>query len=81
MGPFDEDTYRDRQTNKYLDSLEDEGSLSSCCNAKFIEETDLCSQCEEHASTNDEYAEQVRDDNGDAKFEEAREERMEREDK
>ena len=41
------DNYLEQQTRKYLDGTEDE--LSNCCNAFFEEESDLCSECQEHA--------------------------------
>lgn len=72
---FNEDAYRDRQLNKYLE--EDEGVLSNCCGALILEGTDICSECLEHCVTKTEEAEMARDDAGDAKLEEAREARYE----
>ena len=69
-----EDEYRDRQLAKYLDEYDDQ--LSNCCDAMIYPDTDICSACKEHCVSHAEYAEQCRDDIGDAKREEARDERL-----
>ena len=48
MASFNEDKYMDRKLNKYLDSLEDNEEVSNCCGAELLEETDICSECNEH---------------------------------
>lgn len=35
--------------------MEEYNKSSMCCNAKMIEETDICSKCIEHTVTNEEY--------------------------
>ncbi len=47
---FDEDEYRNQQLNKYLDEGDMSDPVSSCCGVPIIENTDLCSDCQEHCS-------------------------------
>ncbi len=75
MKEFDEDAYRDKLLNKYLD--EEDGSLSNCCGEPILEDNDVCSSCLEHCVTKTEEAEMLRDDYGDAKLEEAKDRRNE----
>ncbi|NOQ31139.1 MAG: hypothetical protein GQ570_08465 [Helicobacteraceae bacterium] len=44
---FDEDAYRNQQLNEYLEGRDDE--ISNCCSAWFLEDSDICSECLEHA--------------------------------
>ena len=76
MKKFDEDGYRDRQLNKYLDDYDE--NLSNCCDAPICGDSDICCECKEHCVSHADEAEMARDDAGDAKFEQAREERHER---
>ena len=43
------DNIRDKQLHEYLDGKDRD--LSNCCGPFFIEETDICSECGEHAET------------------------------
>ena len=78
MIKFDEDAYRDKQTNKYLDSLEEaeEDQLSNCCYAPMCENSDICCECKEHCVTVAEEKESAYDDAMDQKYEEMKDERM-----
>lgn len=67
-----EDTYRDNQLNKYLDG--DDSQNSNCCNAAILEDSDICSECNEHCVTIAEDYENAMCD----KMDEEREERRER---
>ena len=44
---FDEDAYRDRQTNKYLEEQEGNEAVSNCCGSPICEESDVCCDCKE----------------------------------
>jgi len=48
LGSFNEDDYRDRQLNKYLERGEEE--LSICCDAEITDQG-LCSDCLEHTES------------------------------
>ena len=72
LGSFNEDDYRDRQTTRYLESLENESDLSNCCNSDITEDG-LCSCCDEHCVSNHEHYENLRDDQADQQRELERE--------
>ena len=48
---FNEDEYRDRQLNKYLDQqdLENE-EVSNCCGSNICDESDICCDCRDHCT-------------------------------
>ena len=72
LGSFNEDDYRDRQLNKYLESQEEE--MSNCCDAPITDEG-LCSYCDEHVTTEAERQEQAMWERADAEHERRRDER------
>ena len=47
MIDFDEDAYQDRKLNEYLDSCD--YGVSNCCGKYQLEDTDICSECNEHS--------------------------------
>jgi hypothetical protein len=70
---FNEDAYRDRQLNRYLEQGSDQNS--SCCNAPFIEGTDTCSECMEDAIAIFDAEEAAYWDKGDQEYERRRDEK------
>jgi len=46
---FNEDDYRDRQLNKYLEKQEGYTLVSNCCGAEiYDEDSTICPECKEH---------------------------------
>lgn len=68
MSKFNEDEYRNKQLNKYLDG--DDSTNSNCCNAAILEDSDICSECGEHCVTITEEYENAMYDKADAEHEE-----------
>ena len=62
---------QDKLLNDYLDGTNDE--LSNCCEAFFIEDSDICSDCLEHAVTMTEAYENYQCDKADSERELKRE--------
>ena len=69
LGSFNEDDYRNRQLDKYLEELEVE--MSNCCDA-FITDEGLCSECLEHVTTEAERREEAMWDRSDIEHERRR---------
>ena len=70
---FDEDAYRDKQLNRYLE--QGEGESSNCCEADILEDSGICSECREHCVSKSEKQANYLDDISDMKYEEMRDER------
>lgn len=43
-----ETEYQNKILNKYLNSVD--GECSDCCGAEVLEDTDICSECNEHCT-------------------------------
>jgi len=46
---FNEDEYRNKQLNKYLQECDDSEEVSNCCGAPLFDDTIICSKCKEQS--------------------------------
>ena len=68
---MDYDQYLADQVEKHM--TEGLGELSNCCGADIYEDSDICTECNEHCVTMDEEKEIAMWDKADSKMEERRE--------